>query len=63
VSAATKQNRRRHRGAQKTPTKQPVSVRLNPAILVYYRDGGPGWQTRMNDDLMRIVQRSQKGGR
>ena len=39
------------RGAQKSPTKRPISLRLDVDILERYRASGPGWQGRMNDVL------------
>lgn len=41
----------RRRGPQKSPTKQLVSLRLDPDVVEAYRDSGPGWQARMNDTL------------
>jgi uncharacterized protein (DUF4415 family) len=35
--------------------KQLVSLRLSPEILEFYRRGGAGWQTRINDTLLGIV--------
>ena len=45
----------RRRGKQKSPTKELVSIRLDPDITEYFRAGGPGWQTRLNDTLRRAV--------
>ncbi len=28
--------------------KSPISLRLDADILLFFRDGGPGYQTRMN---------------
>ena len=46
---------RRSRGKQKAPTKELISIRLDPDITAYFRDSGPGWQTRLNDTLRRAV--------
>ena len=43
--------RARLRGAQKAPTKQPVSLRLDAAVVAWFRGTGEGWQTRINDAL------------
>ena len=51
LSAAFMANVRRHRGKQKAPTKQLVSVRLDASILAAYRSTGRGWQSRMNATL------------
>lgn len=39
------------RGRQKSPTKQPVSIRLSPEVVAYFRATGKGWQTRIDDVL------------
>ena len=43
---------RGQRGPQKTPTKVQVTIRLDAAVVNYYRDSGPGWQGRLNADLL-----------
>ena len=45
----------RRRGKQKAPTKELVSIRLDPDITAHFRAGGPGWQTRLNDTLRKAV--------
>jgi len=35
----------------KEAPKKPVSLRLDPDVLEYFRASGPGWQTRVNDIL------------
>lgn len=57
LQAALAEAKRRGRGPQKTPTKQVINVRLDAAVLAHYRASGPGWQTRMNADLARLVAR------
>jgi uncharacterized protein (DUF4415 family) len=52
---------RGQRGPQKTPTKQRISLRLDRDIVESYRAAGPGWQTRINDDLARIQKRKKHG--
>lgn len=44
-------NLRRSRGAQKAPTKELVSIRLDPDVLAAFKATGAGWQTRMNEAL------------
>lgn len=39
------------RGAQKRPTKEPVTVRYSRDVLEYFRTTGPGWQARIDDAL------------
>lgn len=47
---------RRGRPALDAP-KQAVKLRLDPEVLAYFRSTGPGWQTRINDTLRRVVRR------
>ena len=51
---------RRFRGKQKSPTKIPVSIRLDPVIIESYKASGTGWQSRLNDDLLSLVKRRQR---
>ena len=44
----------RGRGPQKAPTKKLVTIRLSPDVITKYKKAGPGWQKRINDDLVRI---------
>ena len=46
---------RRSRGKQKAPTKEQITIRLDAAIVRHFRQGGPGWQTRINDALREAV--------
>ena len=32
-------------------TKAITTIRLDPDVLTYFRAGGPGWQTRINEAL------------
>jgi uncharacterized protein (DUF4415 family) len=48
---------RRGRGRNKAPTKKQVTLRLNPAVLDYFKEKGPGWQSRINDELEKVVKR------
>ena len=40
--------------------KEPVTIRLNPEVVAFFRDTGPGWQTRMNDALVAYVTRQRR---
>ena len=42
---------KRRRGPQKAPTKQLVSLRVDPDVLAAYRATGKGWQVRINKTL------------
>jgi uncharacterized protein (DUF4415 family) len=47
-------NRKRgQRGRQKSPTKKPVTIRIDPDVLNIYKATGSGWQSRMNEVLKR----------
>jgi uncharacterized protein (DUF4415 family) len=44
------------RDAEVVPArKQPVTLRLDPDILAWFRDQGPGYQTRINAVLRRYM--------
>ena len=45
---------RRGRGPNKAPTKKLVSLRLSGQVIEKYKAGGPGWQSRIDQDLRRI---------
>ena len=44
------------RGPQKSPIKQPISLRVDADVVEFFRAAGPGWQSRMNDALRRAMQ-------
>ena len=46
---------RRSRGKQKAPTKIATSIRLSENVLEAYKQYGPGWQSRIDQDLQDIV--------
>ncbi|MBW8727281.1 MAG: BrnA antitoxin family protein [Inquilinus limosus] len=46
---------RRYRGQQKAPTKQMVTLRLDPDVVEAFRATGTGWQRRMNDALRKAA--------
>jgi uncharacterized protein (DUF4415 family) len=52
--------RRGDRGPQKAPTKTLVSIRLSPDVLDYFRAGGDGWQTRIDDALRAVVDKQRR---
>jgi len=47
--------KRGQRGRQKTPTKVPMSLRIDPDVLAFYKATGQGWQARMNEALRRAA--------
>ena len=47
------------------PQKEPISIRLNPRTLAYFRQQGRGYQTRISDLLDAYVaqrEAEQHGG-
>ena len=46
---------KRSRGKQKAPRKQDIHIRLDTDVIEYFKRGGRGWQTRINDSLREIV--------
>lgn len=40
---------------KKTPPKQAVSIRLDADLLAYFRQEGPGWQSRINAALRKAA--------
>lgn len=53
---------RRTRGKNRLPTKQQVAIRLDPDVLAAFREGGSGWQTRINAALREWLQQSSAAG-
>ena len=46
---------KRTRGKQKEPLKTPVSIRLNRAVVDFFKAHGSGWQTEINDILQKHI--------
>lgn len=40
--------------------KQAVKLRLSPDVLEHFRAGGAGWQTRINETLVKAVEREKR---
>jgi uncharacterized protein (DUF4415 family) len=40
--------------------KEPVTVRLDPHVVGFFRASGPGWQTRMNEALAEYVSKHRR---
>jgi uncharacterized protein (DUF4415 family) len=49
--------RRGKRGPQKAPTKKLVSLRLSPEVVEHIKAGGPGWQTRIDETLVKAIKK------
>ncbi len=43
------------RGAQKAPTKMPVSIRLSREVVAHFKADGPGWQARIDAALRKVA--------
>lgn len=41
-------------------TKRQVTLRLDPEVIDYFKRGGQGWQTRLNDALREVVKSSSE---
>jgi uncharacterized protein (DUF4415 family) len=50
---------RKGRGPNKEPTKELVSLRLSPEVLRHFKADGPGWQTRIDETLVKIARRKR----
>ena len=49
--------RRGKRGPQKAPTKKLVSLRLSPEVIDHFRSTGRGWQTRIDETLVKAIRK------
>lgn len=41
-------------------TKEPIKLRLDREVLSHFRRTGKGWQSRINDILLRVARRRRK---
>ena len=48
-------SRKRKRARNGEAHKTAVSIRLSPEVVKFYKDKGPGWQTRIDETLRAIV--------
>lgn len=48
---------RKGRGPNKAPTKKLVSLRLSPDVIEHFKSKGPGWQSRIDETLQKVVRR------
>jgi len=46
---------KRGRGPQKAPTKMLTTVRLDADVLAFFKAHGSGYQTRINDELRKVL--------
>ena len=40
-------------------TKVPLSIRVSPDVIAYFKAKGPGWQTRIDRALLAFVEASR----
>ena len=45
----------RRRGPQSASKKIPLSLRLSPEVVKHFRAKGPGWQTRIDEALKKLL--------
>ncbi len=43
------------RAREKAAPRRAVNIRLDPDVLAYFRGGGPGWQSRINEALRKAA--------
>jgi uncharacterized protein (DUF4415 family) len=48
-----------HQAELRTPSKQPVTLRLDADVLTWFKEGGQGYQTRINQLLRRYMESHQ----
>ena len=48
---------KRVRGPQKDPLKVPVSIRLSPDVIEYFKSQGKGWQTKIDKILNNYIKK------
>jgi uncharacterized protein (DUF4415 family) len=47
------------RGPQRAPVKKQITLRLDEDVIARYKATGPGWQTRINQDLKKLAARKK----
>lgn len=50
---------RRGRGPGRAPAKGPVSIRLSPDVVAYFKAKGPGWQSRIDEALRKVANKKR----
>ena len=53
---------KRGRGPQKAPTKVLTAIRLDADVIAFFREQGPGYQTRINEVLRKSVEKDLTAG-
>lgn len=60
-SALAERRTRGQRGAQKAPRKVATAIRLSPEVTEFFKAGGRGWQTRIDEALREYVKTHSPG--
>jgi uncharacterized protein (DUF4415 family) len=55
--------KRGERGEQKAPKKIPMSIRVSPTVVKYFKSTGSGWQAKINSVLEGHVKRCTARGK
>jgi uncharacterized protein (DUF4415 family) len=55
--------KRKGRPPEGVASKVQVTLRLDPAIIAHFKARGPGWQTRINEALMKAIGSKSPSGR
>lgn len=55
--------KRKGRPPEGVASKVQVTLRLDPAIIAHFKARGPGWQTRINEALMKAIGSKSQSGR
>jgi uncharacterized protein (DUF4415 family) len=55
--------KRKGRPPEGAASKVQVTLRLDPAIIAHFKARGPGWQTRINEALMKAIGSKGPSGR
>jgi uncharacterized protein (DUF4415 family) len=53
---------KRGRGPQKAPTKILTAIRLDADVVAFFREQGPGYQSRINEVLRKSVEKDLTTG-
>ena len=49
--------RKRDEAPEQVATKKLVSLRLSPDVIAHFKSTGPGWQSRIDETLRKVVKR------
>ncbi len=55
--------KRKGRPPEGVASKVQVTLRLDPAVIAHFKARGPGWQTRINEALMKAIGSKSSSGR